>query len=58
MIDNSAIIQRRQQVGEWNKRKDKNYYKVRMLNGGYKIVYMCKEMVEDFYGHREYTVIK
>ena len=58
MVDNSAILQRRQQVEEWNKRKDKSYYRVKMLNDGYKIVYMCKEMVEDFYGHRGYTLIQ
>lgn len=33
----------------WDKSKDKNYYKVRMTNGGTKYVYMCKEAVEHMY---------
>ena len=50
------IYNHNKQIKEWNKRKDKKYYKVRMLNGGYKFVYMCKEMVELFYGHLGYEL--
>ena len=43
------LYNRKIQVEEWNKRKDKCYYRVRMLNGGEKVVFMCEEMVRDFY---------
>lgn len=43
---------RTEQIKEWNKQNDKNYYKVRMWNNGHKYVYMCEEMVKDFYGNR------
>lgn len=46
----------RQQIKEWNKSKDKHYYRVMTCRGYYKIVYMCKEMVEYFYGNK-YTKI-
>lgn len=52
-----ARYKREQQVKEWDKRKEKNYYKVPMLNGGQKYVYMCEEMVKDFYGHRGYELV-
>lgn len=48
---------REKQVDEWNKRKDKHYYKVPMLNGGHKYVFMCEEMVKDFYGNYGYELI-
>ena len=51
------MYKREIQVKEWNKRKDKHYYRVRMLNGGYKIVYMCPEMVDDFHKYHGYTLI-
>lgn len=55
-----AIHKREMQVRKWVLSKNKYYYRVKMLNGGWKIVYMCPEMVEDFYkchGHREYELI-
>lgn len=35
----------------------KNYYRVKMANGGSKIVYMCLEKVRYLYGHRGYELI-
>ena len=29
-----------------------------MLNSGYKYVYMCEEMVKDFYGYYGYELVK
>ena len=55
--ENDRIHKRRLQVEEWNKRKDKHYYKVPMLNGGTKYVCMCEEMVKDFYGHYGYEKV-
>lgn len=51
------LYDRELQVKEWNKSKNKNYYKVHMLNGGYKYVYMCEEMVKDFYGYSGYQLV-
>lgn len=51
------MYKRHKQIVEWNKRKDRDYYIVSMCNGGTKIVFMCEEMVKDFYGHRKYTKI-
>ena len=45
------------QVKKWNQSRNKKYYKVRMLNGGHKYVYMCEDMVKDFYGCREYELV-
>lgn len=42
------------QFKEWNKSKNKKYYSVPMLNGGRKIVYMCKEQVEFLYDGKDY----
>lgn len=44
-------------VEEWKKSKDKHYYRVRMDNGGSKIVYMCEEMVKQFYGYSKYELV-
>ena len=52
------LYKRELQVKEWNKNKKKNYYRVHMLNGGYKYVYMCEEMVKDFYGYYGYELVK
>lgn len=51
------MYKRHLQVKEWNKSKDKHYYRVPMLNGGHKYVYMCEEMVKDFYGWCGYELI-
>lgn len=53
-----TLYKRELQVKEWNKSKKKNYYRVHMLNGGYKYVYMCEEMVKDFYGYYGYELVK
>ena len=44
------------QVEKWNKSKSKKYYFVSMLNGGTKVLYMCKEHVEAYY-HGRYKEI-
>lgn len=49
----TEVYKRHIQVENWNKSKNKNYYRVRMLNGGYKYVYMCEDMVKDFYSNYE-----
>lgn len=57
MPDVNQMMQEREvQVREWNKRKDKHYYRVPMLNGGQKYVYMCEDMVKDFYGRYGYSL--
>lgn len=42
---------------KWNKSKEKKYYSVPMLNGGRKIVYMCKEQVEFIYKGKDYKEV-
>lgn len=44
------------QLEKWNKSKSKKYYFVPMLNGGTKVVYMCREQVEAYY-HGRYNEI-
>ena len=45
---------RKLQIEEWNNIDDKykNYYRVKMLNGGTKIVFMCEDQVKFIYGNR------
>ena len=40
----------RQQIKEWNRSKNKHYYRVKDCRGINKIVYMCEEMVQHLYG--------
>lgn len=44
-------------IKELNRSKYKNYYMVNMINGGKKIVYMCKPLVELFYGNTGFKII-
>lgn len=48
---------REKQVKKWEQSKDKHYYRVQMCGGGHKYVYMCEEMVKDFYGNN-YQLVK
>lgn len=47
-----AIFKSKVKCKEWNKRKDKHYYRVITCRGYTKYVYMCKEQVECFYGNK------
>lgn len=38
---------------KWDKSKNKHYYRVPMMNGGSKIVYMCQQQVEHMYKDAE-----
>ena len=42
---------------KWDKSKEKSYYDVPMLNGGRKVVYMCKEQVEFLYNGKNYRKV-
>lgn len=53
---NQRALKRELQIKEWNRKKNKHYYRVPMLNGGTKYVYMCEDMVKDFYGRYGYSL--
>ena len=48
----SMISKRNEKVKEWNKSKNKPYYRItNTYTGLRKYVYMCEDMVRDFYGY-------
>lgn len=49
---------REQLFKKWNKSKKKEYYSVPMLNGGRKVVYMCKEQIEFMYSGKDYRKVE